>query len=122
MSDIYRLTALVAVCLLALNSSAAVAQTQCPSDMVLLADEYPTLPPILHNTYSGYALVSFHLDAIGRVSAPQVLSSEWTPVGNARGSVARGYEEAIVEAATKWRYPPGIGPCIGTRRFEMVWK
>jgi hypothetical protein len=78
----------------------------------------PELPPRLHNSFEGYAVVEFEVGEDGAVHRPRIASVEWNPVGRARGE-PEGYEEAILSAVSQWRYASQDQQCRATTRVEF---
>ena len=89
----------------------------CATDIELLANVAPVIRGV-HNSFEGYALVEFELSKDGTVQQPRIVSSEWNPIGRARGE-PDGYEEAILSAALQWRFASQEQPCRGTRRITF---
>ena len=115
---VFRFLWVVALSNLAACASDESTMAACPSDIELLANVAPELPLQSHNTFEGYAIVEFDLSDDGTVQQPQILSSEWSPIGNARGE-PNGYEEAILSAVRQWRFAAQEHPCRGTRRVTF---
>lgn len=78
----------------------------------------PKLPTSLHNEFTGVAVVSFMVDRTGQVRSPHIVSSNWRPIGRARGQPV-GYDQAIVDAVAQWRYLPQVQPCANQVPVEI---
>src|SRR5690606_39896307 len=52
----------------------------------------PTLPPRLHNEFTGKAVVSYIVGVNGRVQSTTITSAEWRPVGRSSGQPVRSEE------------------------------
>jgi TonB family protein len=89
----------------------------CGADIELLANVAPVIRGV-HNSFEGYAIVDFDLSKDGTVQEPRIVSSEWNPIGRARGE-PDNYEEAVLSAALQWRFAPQEYPCRGTRRVTF---
>lgn len=113
-----RLSTVVALIVLTACASDESAIAACSSDIELLVSVAPEIPPRLHNSFEGYAIVEFELTEDGSVHQPRIISSQWNPVGRAGGE-PDGYEAAILSAAQQWRYSPQEHQCRGTRRVEF---
>jgi hypothetical protein len=78
----------------------------------------PSLPATLHNEYEGFALVNFTVTKSGRVQTPRIVASEWKPIGHS-GLVPKGYNEAILTAVAKWKYPLQKVACSTEERVNI---
>jgi hypothetical protein len=108
---------LVLLCLAGCASDEA-SIAACNPDAVPITRVAPALPPRLHNSFEGYAVVEFELSPEGQVQRAQIRTAEWTPVGRARGE-PDGYEEALLSAVSQWRYGPVEQQCRATTRIEF---
>lgn len=95
--------------------------SKCDADFQPISRAAPRLPSKLHNEFEGHAVVQFVVSADGHVYEPSIASSDWSSVGSARGE-PEGYEEAILAAITKWRYPPRTEACRATSRIEFTFE
>lgn len=84
--------------------SAAEMPPACSAGLSPTLTVAPTLPPRLHNEFSGIAQVAFVISPSGQVQSPVVVSTDWHPVGRSNGQPI-GYNEAVVAAVAQWRYP-----------------
>lgn len=87
-------------------SACAVAEPlpTCSAGLTPTSTVAPKLPPRLHNEFSGTAQVSFVIDTSGQVQSPSIVSAEWHPFGRSTGDPV-GYDEAVLSAVSRWRYP-----------------
>lgn len=92
----------------------------CDNELEAVHRVPPELPPKLHNDFEGYAVIQFVVDEDGTVDRPNIEAAQWHPIGLSGGE-PEGYEEAILAAISKWRYPPRAQPCraMMTMRIEF---
>jgi hypothetical protein len=90
----------------------------CPEDLEPVARSTPVLPVTLHNVFEGYVDVEFELATDGTVQRPRVTTSEWEPLGRSPGE-PDGYVDALLLAASQYRYAPQEQQCLGTMHFEI---
>lgn len=96
---------------LALCTCAAAAPLpRCPSGLTPTRAVAPKLPPRLHNEFSGEAEVALVINRSGSVQSPEIVSSEWHPIGRSPAKPI-GYHEAILAAVSQWRFPPMKHAC-----------
>ena len=110
-----RLSLIVLAALLLSAPAAACAKKAkigaCPASLQPTKRVAPKLPRELHNEFDGTALVELIVDRAGRVQSSKVVSTDWRPRGRARGAPV-GYEEAILSAVSRWRFPSKAQTCM----------
>jgi len=79
------------------------------------------MPRHLHNEFSGEITTYFTVLADGSVYNPIVFSAKWQGVGNAHGQ-PKGYEDAVIEALSQWRYPKQQQACLHEATVSVRWR
>ena len=82
----------------------------CDSLLIPVKSVAPKLPATLHNEYEGKVVVAYAIDKSGHVQNPSIISAAWRPVGHG-GKEPAGYNEALLTAVKRWRYPPQAHVC-----------
>jgi len=96
---------------LALCTCAAAAPLpRCSSGLTPTHAVAPVLPPRQHNEFTGEAKVALVISRDGSVQSPEIVSSEWHPIGRSPAKPI-GYHEAILAAVSQWQFPPMKHAC-----------
>jgi hypothetical protein len=83
----------------------------CPADLQPIVRPSPEFPEDREWKLSVIAI--FLVDRDGRVLTPRVRVVSWTLAGES-GTMPMSFEKAIVDAMSKWRFPPRSKPCTGS--------
>ncbi|GHC12911.1 hypothetical protein GCM10010080_30570 [Thermomonas carbonis] len=94
---------------------------ECTSNLAPVFFVAPELPRRLHNEFPGQVEISLTILATGLVELPEITSATWHPIGRSRGKPS-GYDESIVSALSKWRYPSRRTACRHTFPIEFEWR
>jgi hypothetical protein len=86
---------------------------QCPTDLKPIIDPSPTFPE--SGEWQLSVTVGFVLDRDGSVLVPRIQDAKWT-VSDKVGTIPPAFEKAIIDAFSKWRFPPRPKPCKGSIR------
>jgi len=78
----------------------------------------PALPSKLDNEFQGTVEVGFLVTLDGKVSSPHIHHRNLYPVGHG-GKAPVGYDKAVLDAVSEWRYPTRAYACYEHTTVEF---
>jgi hypothetical protein len=85
--------------------------SECPADLQPTVQPLPEFPP--YGNWRLSVTVRFFVDTDGSVVVPSVWDARWTLEGKT-GKIPPSFKSAIVDAVSKWRFPPQSTPCASS--------
>jgi hypothetical protein len=84
---------------------------KCPADLQPTVQPSPEFPA--YGNWQLSVTVRYFVDIEGRVLVPSVWDAKWTLEGEV-GKLPASFENALIEAVSKWRFPARSRPCAGS--------